>query len=217
MVRKMLLKTLSAALSAAYFLSSPVHASTLVQNGSFESFDTTKLNGSGWHVFNSIPGWSLVSGAGIEIQTNPTLPTIDAQDGRAYVELDSNNNSSMSQSLYLTTGNYLLSFFYSPRTQAANDNGIDYSIAGLSGTISGPSLALGTAVGVWTEISSVFHVATDGNYALNFGASGTSNSLGGLIDNVSVTVAAVPVPAAGLMLLGALGGLAGLRRKRRIA
>ena len=155
-----------------------------------------------------------MSGAGIEIQTNPTLTTIDAQDGYAYVELDSNNNSSMKQSVYLDVGQYLLSFFYSPRNNTLGDNGIDYSIAGLSGNVSGPSAGPpSTSVGSWTEITSLFTISTAGSYDLGFAATGTSTSLGGFIDNVSI--AAVPLPAAGFLLIGALGGLGFMRRFRK--
>lgn len=211
----MKLKLASSLIAVSALFSVPAQATTIVQNGSFEEFETTQLNGGGWNVYNSIPGWTTVSGAGIEVQTNPTLDTIDAQDGRAYVELDSNNNSLMSQIVSLDIGSYLLKFFYSPRNATTGDNGIDYSIAGMTGGISGPSADPLTAVGFWTEISALFRVTTAGNYALNFEATGTSNSLGGFVDNVSI--AAVPVPAAGFLLFGALGGLAALRSRRKVA
>ena len=201
------------ALATGVLLSLPAHAATIVQNGSFEDFNTAGLNGSGWGVFTSIPGWTRISGAGIEIETNPTLSTIDAHDGRAYVELDSHNNSAMAQSVALGVGRYELTFWYSPRRNTVDDNGIDYSIAGISGTISGPSTNPFTAVGLWTEITTVFTVGVAGTYNLVFGASGANNSYGGLIDSVSIS--AVPVPAAGFMILGAFGGLAALRRRRR--
>lgn len=209
----MKMKIACAAIAASALLSLPANAATVVQNGSFESYNAAQLNSAGWGVFNSIPGWTTTSGAGIEIQTNPTLGSINAQDGYAYVELDSNNNSSMMQSVYLTVGRYALSFYYSPRNATVGDNGIDYSIANLSGNISGPGSNPVTGVGFWTGINSEFVVGAAGNYNLNFAATGTSNSLGGFVDNVSI--AAVPVPAAGFLLFGALGGLAALRRRRK--
>ena len=202
-----------ASAAVGLLLSLPAQAATIVENGSFESFNAGGLNGSGWGVFASIPGWTTLSGPGIEIQTNPTLGTINAQDGLAYVELDSHNNTSMGQSVALGVGRYALSFWYSPRVSTLGDNGIDYSIAGLSGNVSGPSIIPVTAVGLWTEITSVFSISTAGSYNLVFAATGIDNSLGGLIDNVSIS--AVPVPAAGFLLVGALGGLAALRRRRR--
>ena len=51
-----------------------------------------------------------------------------------------------------------------------------------------------------------------GSYDLQFAAAGRGNSVGGLIDNVSL--AAVPLPATGLGLIGALAGLTALRRRR---
>lgn len=211
----MKLKISACLIAASALFSVPAYATTIVQNGSFENFDATQLNGQGWQVYSSIPSWTAVSGAGIEIQTNPTLGTIDAQDGAAYVELDSHNNSSMTQSINLNVGSYFLKFFYSPRNGNSADNGINYSIAGLTGNISGPSTNPLTGVGYWTEISAMFRVLTAGSYALNFTATGTNNSLGGFVDNVSV--AAVPVPAAGFLLFGALGGLAAMRRRRAAA
>jgi len=64
-------------------------------------------------------------------------------------------------------------------------------------------------------MQAVFRFVYDGsgNFLYFADASGTRKDNGGpVLDNV--TLAAVPVPAAGLLLLGALGGLAALRRRR---
>lgn len=111
---------------------------TLISNGSFEANDVDSINNNGrasWEVFEVIDGWTTVSGAGIEIQTNDTLKKIDTPFGDQYVELDSHNvfgtgadtNSLMMQTINgLTVGSYYeLSYFYMPRTSKANDNGIN--------------------------------------------------------------------------------------------
>jgi hypothetical protein len=119
---------------------------------------------------------------------------------------------------FTSTGRYVLSFYFSPRDGNPSSNGIAYSISGglLSGSITGPGSGPPvTAVGSWTQILAEFIVTTAGSYNLVFAASPTdAGSVGGLIDNVSI--AAVPVPAGGLLLLGALGGLAALRRRKTI-
>lgn len=216
---------------ATLFFSLPAAASTIVVNGSFEagvpgnvtgnhngqSFDSMPGNG-GWDIWQNLVGWSTVSGDGIEIQTNGTIGEVDAQDGQYYVELDARGNSVMEQIVMLAKGSYLLSFWYSPRSVDSLTNGIEYSLGDLlDGVVVGPSERQNTAVGLWTLISSPFIVTEAGTYALRFGAIGTSNGYGGLIDNISITVeepAAVPVPAAGLLLLGGLGALGALRRRK---
>lgn len=202
----------------------------VVQNGSFEqSFpDPGKRNGgqvfdllqsgpgSSWQIWDNLPGWTAQSGAGIEVQSNRTLRSIDAQDGSHYVELDSSNNSSMFQNVLLGAGDYVLSFFYSPRTSRQGSNGIAWSMGTLvSGTVD--ETQAGTAVGQWTQISRIFNVAASGTYALSFSAVGRSDSLGGLLDNISILAAPaggtspVPVPGAALLLITAAGTLAALR------
>jgi hypothetical protein len=232
----MISKTLIGAATTLALCVSAASAATVV-NGSFEQDPGTKgLNGStfanlaapggaSWDIFTALPGWTKGSvGAGIEIQTAETLTTINAQDGQHYVELDSNNNSSMQQTInFDSTGSYLLSFFYSPRDQNAASNVIDYSLFDalspfttvLAGSVTGPGSVPLTAVGTWTQITAMFVITKTGDYNLRFAAGGTNNSLGGFIDNVSI--AAVPVPAAGFLLFGALGGLAALRRRRKTA
>lgn len=182
------------------------HATT-VTNGSFED---NPLGSGGWDVYPGIPGWTVTSGSGIEIQSSGLLG-FPAQDGSYYVELDSYNNSGISQSVSLSVGRYLLSFWYRPREGVTGTNGIDYSIAGLLAT----ATITGVAPSDWIQVTAEFIVTTAGSYDLSFVASENSDSLGGLIDNVSI--AAVPVPAGGLLLLGALGGLAALRRRKAIA
>lgn len=219
-----------AVIAAAVFasLALPAAASTIVVNGSFESgvpgnsrglnngayFGNLNTSGPSWDRWANINGWRKTSGSGIEVQSNRTLSTIDAQDGTHYVELDSNNNSSMAQTLALGVGKYVLSFWYSPRTYDPKTNGIEYTIGGgLAGGRVTNGTPKGAKVGNWVEIWKVFNIVTAGNYDLKFSAVGLSDSYGGLIDNVNV--APVPLPAAGLGMVAALGGLGALRRRRK--
>lgn len=187
----------------------------------------TGTGNNSWSIFTALPGWTKVTGDGIEIQTNNTLTTIDGHNGsQHYVELDSNNNSSMQQTINFTsTGRYELSFFYSPRDNNVASNIISYSVAEafspftqlLLDSVTGP-LPPTTSVGAWTKITAEFIVKATGNHTLTFAALGTKGdrvSYGGFIDDVSI--AAVPLPAGGLMLIGAIGGLALLRRRKRAA
>jgi hypothetical protein len=213
----------------AGLVSGAVQAS-IVTNGSFEDPFATPgtrnggqvfgqlLGGPGtsWNVWDAIPGWTTGSGAGIEIQSDRTLGSIDAAQGSHYVELDSTANSSMFQRVLLGVGRYELSFAYSPRTRDAASNGIDYSVDGLlTGRIDGPDGA--SRVGVWTTVSRGLDVRTAGSYVLSFGATGRSDSYGGLIDSVAITPSAVPVPAALVLLATALGGLGVAARVLRAA
>jgi len=222
-------------LGLALLTAAPATAATVV-NGSFEdpiAGNTAGLNngqfygtmpgtGSGWDRWTSLNGWTTDAGPGIEVQTKKTLG-LTPKDGKYYVELDSNSNSAMTQSVWLERGVYLLSFFYSPRAnggqtdgEMAGSNGITYSIANLSKTVTGPDALMGTTVGTWTRITAKFIADTAANYTLRFAATGQSNSYGGLMDDVAIDyVAPVPVPAAGLLLLGGLGGLAALKRRRK--
>lgn len=185
-------------------------AATIV-NGGFEDHPAT----GNWDVFASIPGWTTTSGAGIEIQTNVTLGMIDAHGGLSYVELDSHGNSTMQQVLAFTeTGPYELSFWYSPRRDLAASNTIAYFLGdNMLGSVTGPD-GVATFVGDWTRITTRFMIEAVGDYTLRFAATGTDDSYGGLIDDIAI--AAVPLPAGGLLLLTALGGLVLVRRKRMI-
>jgi hypothetical protein len=220
-------------------LAGSASAATIVVNGSFEQGTGTgvanrtafgnlgQAGSANWDIYTgtNVTGWNA-GPHGIEIQTDRTLPgsgggNVDAQDGENYVELDTTRNSSMRQTVFLSGGTYTLSFFYSPRVNAAaagqTTNAIIYSLIGTGGPLftllaDGPS---GRApFGQWTEFTHVF-TASQGNYDLIFSAAGQSNGLGGLMDNVSITP--VPLPGAGLLLLGAVGGLAFVRRRKNVA
>ena len=216
----------AAALVAAVAM--PASAASLVVNGSFETgipgntaglnngalFGNLNNSGPSWDRWTSINGWTTTSGSGIEIQSNRTLDTVDAQDGTHYVELDSNSNSSMAQTLSLGVGKYLLSFWYSPRTSDPATNGIEYAIGTIAGGKVKNGVPVGANVGTWVQIKTLFDVVKAGDYKLQFAAVGTNDTYGGLIDNVSV--APVPIPAAGFGLMAALGGLATMRRRRKV-
>ena len=220
------IRTFAALAVASVLLGAPVSAATIVTNGSFESgvpgntpglnngalFGNLNSSGPSWDRWRNIDGWRTVSGSGIEVQSNRTLSTIDAQDGTHYVELDSNSNSRMVQTVGLKAGSYLLSFWYSPRTGAARTNPIEYNLGGIVGGKVTNGF-LGARVGSWTEILQKVVIKKSGQYDLYFAGVGISDSYGGLIDTVSV--APVPLPAAGFGLMAALGGLAALRKRRQ--
>jgi hypothetical protein len=229
--------TVTALIGAA--LAGSASAATIVVNGSFEQgAGSGASNGTGfgnlgragsssWDIYTGtqVTGWNA-GPYGIEIQTDATLPAsgganVDAQDGENYVELDTTRNSTIRQTVFLSGGTYTLSFFYAPRvnTTAASQttNAITYGLRGAGGSlftlmVDGPSGSV--PFGKWTKINYVF-AATQGNYDLVFSAAGQSDGYGGLVDNVSIS--AVPVPAAGLLLLGAIGGLGLVRRRRKVS
>lgn len=221
-------KFLMTTATCAFVCATSASAATVV-NGSFEaSTDVVGLvngnrfddlagstRGSSWDVWNSLDGWAS-QGAGIEIQTNGTLGFIDAQDGDHYVELASHglsdSNSLMSQILDFSAGSYLLSFYYSPRTNIVGENGINFGIEGVfEDTVSGPSDA--RRRGEWSEVTYQFTIDEDVTTGLFFSAvDGGSSTLGGLIDNVSISE--VPLPASAALLLAGLGGLVAMRRKK---
>ena len=200
--------------------------SPLIQNGSFEvgpngnprglangaRFQNLNVAGPSWDVWRDLNGWNGGTRLGIEVQSDRTQPFIDAQDGDHYIQLDTVGNSSMSQRLKLGMTKYVLSFFYSPVNLNAATNGIAYNL----GRVVSGQVTVGTngaTVGVWTEIRTTFIIPRGGNYDLTFAAIGTSDSIGGLVDNVTLTP--IPLPATGFLLLAGLAGLGAKRRRRR--
>jgi len=198
----------SIALSASP-LAAPVPASNLLVNGSFES--TVVANG-GWVNVATTPGWTWLAGpgTGFEIRNNVAG---QAQDGANYVELDTNGNTTIGQTLNnLSAGaRYELSFWYSPREfQDASTNGMQAFWNGvqLGATLSG----LGGSGNQWTEVK--FSVtAQSGTNLLSFAAVGTSDSLGGNLDNVRLH--SVPEPGSLALTFAALAGCLLLPRSLR--
>lgn len=188
----------------------------LITNGSFEATNQASVT---WSVYGSIPGWTSTLGTGIEIQDHVAG---SPYDGDQHVELDSHNNSNeldshtnsnMRQQIGVTPGAlYDLSFAYSPRPGvAATSTGIEVWFDGLLiDTVAASGIGLQDTN--WTIQS--YTVSPVGNLVnLEFLAVGTSDSLGGYIDDVQLTPT-IPVP--GAIVLGALGtSLVGWMRRRR--
>jgi hypothetical protein len=205
----------------------------LLTNGNFDTTDArvgvvnnrqlNALSGN-WDVYTSIPGWTTQSGNGIEVQASGTV--VNAHSGNLYVELDSHpnstnpgsTNSTMFQTVNLGIGDYILSFYYRPRTNTANDNGIQARIGNnvlldLNG-VSGSQNA-------WQQYSANFSITAAGNQQVIFEATGLANQLGGFIDTVSLlqrntggTNETIPEPSTFALLGASLIGI-GIKLRRR--
>ena len=199
----MMFKPCLAAVLSALLATVPAHAGII--NGSFEA--NAQATGS-WNIYSSLTGWQGDK-PGIELR-NAIAGT--AQDGLNYVELDSRSNSAMWQTVLTDAGqSYDLALWYSPRAGInSHSNAIEvWWDDAMLGTLNGSGL--GAAGNVWQEYS--FSVVGSGNNTLRFAAAGKSDSLGGSLDNVSLS-AAVSEPGSLFLVLGALlAGAAVLRRR----
>lgn len=196
-------------IAAALFASlGSAHAGpSIVVNGSFEQ--QAQANGS-WAVYQTLPGWSTVSGSGIELRNKVAG---NASTGMNFVELDSYNNSAMAQTLTTIAGSfYSLSFDYSARA------GVGAASNGIEVLWNGASVASVTADGTglsgndWHLFS--YTVTGTGSDVLSFRAVGISDSLGGSLDSVSITTA-VPEPSTYAMLFAGLVLIGFSLRRRR--
>lgn len=196
-------------IALATLLATPLLASAannLVANGSFEA-DSQAANT--WSIYSDLAGWSG-GRAGIELRNNVAGA---AYDGVNFVELDTTQNSRMSQTIGTTLGQtYTLSFAYAPREGVASaSNGIEVFWNGAAlGSFTGNGAGGGNA---WVFSSlNVTGAATAST--LMFRAIGTSDSLGGSLDAVSLT-AAVPEPQTYAMLLAGLVAVSFVARRRQ--
>ena len=111
-------------------------------------------------------------------------------------------------------GLYNLSFWFSAREGvAAGSNGLGFTFGGLSGQVLTTTAGAPVGTGnVWQQYTGL--VRLNGTETLLFYASGRSDSVGGSLDNVSVTTA-VPEPESYALMLAGLGLMGAIARRRK--
>ena len=193
---------LSKLLVATGIALSALGAQAQVVNGSFEA--NAQGNGT-WAIYNNLVGWTGMTN--IELRNNAAGT---AQDGVNFVELDTNINMSIKQTLTnLAQSEYLLSFWYSARPQTSTaTNGLSFSLGTFTGSVS--PVANNTSNNIWQQYTA--KVILSGNTDLKFTAIGTSDSYGTSLDNISVT--AVPEPESYALMLAGLGFMGAIARRR---
>jgi hypothetical protein len=194
-------------MAGSFAIASPANALTTF----FNDWDSTDFGaGPGFTIVGSYEGWTSVAGSGIEVQYNAVAGA--PLSGENLVELDSFNNTTMQRAI--DAGDYTLSFYYSPRPGiGAASNGIEVLVDGSSiFTITGS----GSSNTVWTLYSLDFSLAAAGTLA--FRAIGTSDGVGGYLENVSLGAPpAVPEASTWAMMLAGLGVAGAVMRRRKLA
>lgn len=210
---KRLLSLLALACLGSSPLAAPVAAGNLLVNGSFES--TTIANGS-WVNAPTLAGWTWLAGPGTGFEIRNNLAGA-AQDGRNFIELDTNGNSRIGQVLdQLSAGDrFDLSFWYSPReNQLASTNGIQVLWNGVQ---IGDTLTGAGGTGNSWSLQQYRVTAKAGQNLLSFASVGTSDGYGGGLDNVRLN--RIPEPGSLALTLAALAGAlllpGSLRRRAR--
>ena len=67
----------------------------------------------------------------------------------------------------------------------------------------------------FSDVSFQYTGDGSGDIRLRFGPSASDSQFNGAVDNLSISVSEVPLPAGGLLLLSGLAGVAGLKRRKK--
>ncbi|WP_282437372.1 tandem-95 repeat protein [Vibrio amylolyticus] len=160
-----------------------------------ESFEDMTSTGSWTVVYGDNVGeWNATHG--LEVQHDGLIAK--ATDGDYLAELDAHENTTISTSID-TSGqdSVRVEFDYNPRHNGGNSSSdMTFSVGGVlitvhaDGTLSGDDnhnvKIIGDDVNGWYQITGEFDV-TDDSTEISFAGSGASDSLGALLDNISVT------------------------------
>ena len=177
-----------------------VSSANIVKNGSFEA----KSYGSGYSIVanDGVTGGWYAETDFLEIGA-ASVYGVTGQDGKQVLELDAKKNAKVSQNLTTTKSKYSVTF------SAALRKGKPSSTQG--GDLYWNNVKIASFLPTSSNMQSYkFTVVGTGSDKLSFVGTGTSDSYGSLIDNVSVQ--AVPEPTS--MAAMAVGGVALLRRRR---
>jgi hypothetical protein len=191
---------------ALVFLSASTVQANLLVNGDFDDDTGYALNSSGWFSAASITGWT--GNQTIEIQTQATIG-VTPYSGNYYAEINADPGQagtfSFEQSFTTVSGTfYKVEFWY--RSRKANDGFFDVSINGETKTVTNDDDSQ------WRMYMFTFG-ADDTFETLEFISTDPgSDTVGHLIDSVSVTK--VPVPAAVWLFGTALAGLFAARSRQ---
>jgi hypothetical protein len=205
--KKVALGVIATALLGMGSFSQLAYGADLVTNGSFEA--NIQGNNS-WNIYTGLTGWTGLPN--IELRNNVAGT---AYDGVNFVEMDTNSNSAMKQTLTGAAGLYQLSFWYSARPNTGPTNNLTFTFDGSAPLTVLNSVSNGSSSHNWQNYTAL--VNFDGSGDLYFSATGTSDSYGGSLDKISFTTA-VPEPETYAMMLAGLGlmGLVARRRRSKI-
>ena len=158
---------------------SSAKSNNLVVNGSFED---TPVKANEYGVYSQIKGWSMISGAGFQVDRRPRQLG-RAADGTAWVELDANGqNSTIGQNIDTVTGqDYTLSIDFTSGGRKQNSTAVDVFWAGRR-----IDTLTGGGKGNWKTYQYQVKGGNRSVSTLAFRAVGKSDNMGGFIDNVSV-------------------------------
>ena len=187
----------------------------LIVNGSFEEH----IVGGSWDLYENIPGWTLESGPGIELQRG--VGGWAAADGQQWLELDADQNgpgggflpgevgsTSLSQEVFTVLGQYyMLTLAFSPRPGVADNHLIvDWNEETI---IDVTASGVGRSNTNWEMISFLIE-GTGSRSKLVIGDASINDTLGTYVDSVQLVL--VPGPASFMLLT--LIPLTGRRRRR---
>jgi hypothetical protein len=205
---KQLLKSL--VLASSFVLAGTASAATITSF--FDGFENENVSGSVLN-YTNFSKWNnpqYPNPGTVDLKKQPDYG-INCATGSFCVDLDgsTSNAGAIETKDFFAAGTYKVSFDISGNQRSSSADENDDLVAWFGGTnlmhLSGGSISWSDS---WTTFN--FVVNTNGGERLYIGSNSTDN-VGLILDNVSVS--AVPVPAAAFLMAPALIGFIGLRRK----